>query len=99
ASTGSARASGGIGRRAGFRFLSRQLGGGSTPPSPTSSLFMALASHFTNLVDPAWRRLEHGERAPRTLDTAHRRGNLKNRTTRRRSTTGWSRDSAGTARR
>ena len=31
------RASGGIGRRAGFRILSGQPGGGSTPPSPTYS--------------------------------------------------------------
>src|SRR5205814_5925607 len=32
------RASGGIGRRAGFRILSGQPGGGSTPPSPTTSV-------------------------------------------------------------
>src|SRR5918992_5013643 len=51
-----ARASGGIGRRAGFRFLCPQGRGGSSPPSPTH--------HMTrpSTPDPALLR------APRLLD-------------------------------
>src|SRR3954467_12176362 len=36
----SPRASGGIGRRAGFRFLCPKGRGGSTPPSPTRGCFV-----------------------------------------------------------
>jgi GNAT superfamily N-acetyltransferase len=56
------RASGGIGRRAGFRFLCPQGRGGSTPPSPTSSDLRTLGTSESSgratavlVVTPWWR--------------------------------------------